>query len=234
MSDAARNPSLTTQAAERPEIAIQALGVGRRFGRVRALEGLSFELPARETLLVVGRNGSGKSTLLRMILGLERPDRGELRVFGRPPHAAGPSNRSRTGVLLHDDAVYSRLTVAETVDLWRGISGSRRFTEELLAAVGLGDAAGRPVAELSAGMRKRLALTRTLMIEPQLVVWDEPLASLDAEGRALVVGLVERLKRDAVSIVVASHERGVFAPVVDRVLDLDTGTADTELRKGSS
>lgn len=231
MSDAARNPSLTK---ERPEIAIEAVGVSRHFGTVRALDQLSFDLPTGETLLVVGRNGSGKSTLLRMILGLERPDRGELHVFGRPPHDAGRNYRSRVGGLLHEDAVYSRLTVSETVDLWRGISASRRLTEELLSGVDLGAAAGRPVAELSAGMRKRLALTRTLMIEPQLVVWDEPLASLDADGRALVVGLVEKLRRDAVSVVVASHERSMFASVVDRVLDLDTNSDNAESRQGPS
>lgn len=211
-----------TQAPQRPETAIRAVNVGRRFGRVRALGRLSFELRNGQTLLVAGRNGSGKSTLLRLILGLERPDTGELTVFGRASRGGRPQAGPQIAALLHDDAVYPRLTVAETVDLWRGVCGSPRPTRELLVAVDLEGAANRPVAALSAGMRKRLVLTRTLMIEPQLVVWDEPLASLDAAGRTLVLGLIEKLRRQAVSVVVAGHERELFEPVVDRVLDLDT------------
>lgn len=224
----------TSRVSQRPATAIRAVDLERRFGRVRAVDRLSFELATGDMLLVVGHNGSGKSTLLRLILGLDRPDGGLLQVFGRAAHAGSASGPPRVGALLHDDAVYPRLTVAETVDLWRGISGSPRMTTELLVAVGLGGAADRPVAGLSAGMRKRLALTRTLMLEPSLVVWDEPLASLDADGRALIVGLVAKLKRDAVSVVVASHERDAFAPMADRVLDLDTQQSRPGLRERPS
>lgn len=223
-----------TQASQRPETAIRAVNVGRRFGRVRALDRLSFELRNGQTLLVAGMNGSGKSTLLRLILGLERPDTGELTVLGCAPRGGRPQAGPQIAALLHDDAVYPSLTVAETVDLWRGVCGSSRPTLELLAAVDLESAANRPVAALSAGMRKRLVLTRTLMIEPQLVVWDEPLASLDAGGRTLVLGLIEKLRRQAVSVVVAGHERELFEPVVDRVLDLDTARLGQGLQERSS
>ncbi len=209
-----------SQADPSRETAVQAHDVGRRYGSAWAIRQLTFDLPQGHTLLVVGGNGSGKSTLLRLILGLDRPDTGSLTVLGGDP--CGTRTRSNVAALLHDDAVYPQLTVAETVRLWCGISGSRRGPDELLQAVDLADAADRRVAALSAGMRKRLALTRTLMLEPRLVVWDEPLSSLDAAGRTLVIDLVRKLRQELVSVVMASHERDLFAASADQVLNLDT------------
>ena len=215
------------QADPSRETAVQAHDVGRRYGSAWPIRRLSFRLPRGHTLLVVGGNGSGKSTLLRMILGLDRPDTGSLIVLGGDPREA--RTRSSLAALLHDDAVYPQLTVAETAHLWCGVSGSRRSPAELLQAVGLSAAADRRVAALSAGMRKRLALTRTLMLEPRLVVWDEPLSSLDADGRALVIDLVHKLRQEMVSVVIASHERDLLLSSADQVLNLDTDQDRSEL-----
>ncbi len=213
--------SHSSHAIAKSELAVSADQIGRRFGSLWALKNLSFEVSNGESILVVGRNGAGKSTLLRLILGLDSPDVGSIRVFGANPRQGSQKQRKRIGALIHDNALYPQLEVAETVDLWRAVVGAQRSTAELLEQVGLTAAAARPVAGLSAGMCKRLALCRSLMVEPELVIWDEPLSALDADGRNLIMSLWQSLREQRVTLVVSTHQREVFEPLANQVLDLN-------------
>jgi heme exporter protein A len=177
---------------------IRARGLGRRFGDKRVLVGVDLDVATRELLLVTGPNGSGKTTLLRLIAGLIVPTAGELEVN---------ADRARIGFLAHEPLVYRELTPLENLELYGRlyrIAERRERIGMLLERFGLWDARHEPTGALSRGMLQRLALCRTLLHDPELVLLDEPFTSLDAAGSAL---LLDELADDARrTIVVASHQ----------------------------
>jgi heme exporter protein A len=173
---------------------------------------------------VLGPNGAGKTTLLRVLAGLLRPSRGEVRVLGcslpREVHAL----RGRIGYLGHDPLLYRDLSGAENLLFSARLHGieegeAERRIGELLEAVGMSRRAGDRVRELSAGMRQRLAICRCLVHEPELLLLDEPWAHLDAESRAKAEPLLSTSGRR--SRVVVSHERETAIAGADRLLELD-------------
>jgi heme exporter protein A len=178
---------------------IHARGLGRRFGEKRVLSGLDLEVAPGEFLLVTGPNGSGKTTLLRLLAGLIVPTSGELEVG---------VDRSRIGFLGHDPLVYRELTPVENLDLYGRlyrIPERRERIGMLLERFGLWDARREQTGAFSRGMLQRLALCRTLLHEPELLLLDEPFSSLDASGAALLLAeLGQRSERH--TIVLASHQ----------------------------
>jgi len=177
---------------------IRARGVGRRFGEKRVLAGVDLDVGAGALLLVTGPNGAGKTTLLRLIAGLIVPTSGELEV------AAG---RARIGFLAHEPLVYRELTPLENLELYGRLYRVRERRERigmLLERFGLWDARHEQTSALSRGMLQRLALCRTLLHDPELLLFDEPFTALDAAGSEL---LLDELAADAArTIVVASHQ----------------------------
>lgn len=178
---------------------IHARGLGRRFGEKRVFSGLDLEVAPGEFLLVTGPNGSGKTTLLRLFSGLIVPTSGELDV---------EVDRSRIGFLGHDPLVYRELTPVENLDLYGRlyrIPERRERIGMLLERFGLWDARREQTGAFSRGMLQRLALCRTLLHEPELLLLDEPFSSLDADGSALLLDeLGQRSERH--TIVLASHQ----------------------------
>jgi heme exporter protein A len=173
-----------------------------RGGRL-IFSGLSFSVGPGRLFLVTGPNGSGKSTLLRLVAGLLKPEAGALEIMGRGVDAPVAH------YLGHAEALKPSLTVAETLRFWAVVYGSRPTKAELseaTAAVGLGHALNVATGILSAGQRRRVALARLLLSPRPLWLLDEPFTALDAEGAALVGGLMDRhLGRDGV-IVAATHQ----------------------------
>jgi heme exporter protein A len=178
---------------------IHARGLGRRFGEKRALTGVDLDVDAGEFLLVTGPNGSGKTTLLRLFAGLIVPTAGELEVR---------ADRARIGFLAHEPLVYRELTPRENLDLYGRlyrIPERRERIGMLLERYGLWEARRERTGALSRGMLQRLALCRTLLHEPELLLFDEPFSALDAAGADLL--LDELSRRDARrTIVVSSHQ----------------------------
>jgi heme exporter protein A len=183
---------------------ISASGLGRRFGDRRVLSGIDFGLEQGEFLLVTGPNGSGKTTLLRLLAGLLAPTEGGLEI---------QADRRRTGFLGHEPLVYRELTALENLDLYGRlyrVPERRERTGMLLERFGLWDARGEPVSTFSRGMLQRLALCRTLLHEPDLLLLDEPFSALDAGGAELLQAeLTDTAGR---TVVVASHEPDRIAP----------------------
>jgi heme exporter protein A len=177
---------------------IRARGVGRRFGDKRVLAGVDLDVERGDFLLVTGANGSGKTTLLRLVAGLIVPTSGELEV---------DLDRSRVGFLGHEPLVYGELTPLENLDLFGRlyrVPERRERIGMLLERFGLWAARNEPTASLSRGMLQRLALCRTLLHEPELLLLDEPFASLDAAGAELL--LDELAAADSRTIVLSSHQ----------------------------
>jgi heme exporter protein A len=178
---------------------IHARGLGRHYGDKRVLGGIDLDVGTGELLLVTGPNGAGKTTLLRLLAGLIVPTAGKLEVA---------ADRARIGFLGHEPLVYRELTPLENLDLYGRLYGIRERRERigmLLERFGLWDARRERTAALSAGMMQRLALCRTLLHDPALLLFDEPFSALDAPGAALL--LDELSQRGATrTIVVSSHQ----------------------------
>jgi heme exporter protein A len=210
--------------------AIEALGLRRDFGERAALDGITVSLERGQSLLVLGPNGSGKTTLLRVLATLLRPSDGEVRVLGCALPGEAWKLRGRVGYLGHEPLLYRDLTGYENLRFQARLHG---LTEDeaggriakLLAAVGMERRAGERVAELSAGMRQRLAVCRCVLHEPELLLLDEPESNLDSESRELVRTLLGPDGRRARVLVTHDPER--FLPEADQVLTLGIGEAAT-------
>jgi heme exporter protein A len=178
---------------------IRARGLGRRYAEKVVLDGVDLDVGQGELLVVTGPNGSGKTTLLRLLAGLIAPTRGELEVV---------VDRPGIGFLAHEPLVYRELSPLENLDLYGRlyrIPERRERIGMLLERFDLWDARGERTSALSRGMLQRLALCRTLLHQPQLLLLDEPFSALDAAGADLL--LEEVSSRDlSRTIVIASHQ----------------------------
>jgi len=178
---------------------ISARGLGRDFGAKRVLRGLDFEVPRGGFLLVTGRNGSGKSTLLSLCAGLLAPTAGELDV---------EVDRGEIGYLAHEPLVYRELTALENLELYGRlyrVPERRERVGMLLERFGLWDARHERVGAFSRGMAQRLALCRTLLHEPRLLLLDEPYSALDDDAAGLVDALLSEVAGEK-TVIVTSHD----------------------------
>jgi len=183
---------------------IRARKLSKRFGDKRVLEGLELEVPRGGFVLVTGPNGSGKTTLLRLCAGLAAPTSGELDV---------DVPRGAIGFLAHEPLVYRELTALENLDLYGRlyrIPERRERCGALLERFGLWPARNGRAGTFSRGMLQRLALCRTFLHDPDLLLLDEPFDGLDAEGAALLHQ--ELNDRAGCTALVATHDPAPLAP----------------------
>lgn len=207
-------------------LAIEALGICRRYGRRWALADLSMGVPRGSVLMVTGRNGSGKSTLLRILATAIRSDHGTARVEGFDVRRSVQEVRRRVAFLSHHLYLYDSLSALENLRVaarFLGRDASRPALLPLLAEVGLADRADDATLTFSAGMRKRLALARVLLQPASVVLLDEPYGQLDPPGFRLVDGLLRRLRERGATVLMATHllERG--GDLCDRGIVLEEG-----------
>jgi heme exporter protein A len=212
------------QATEEP--ALSLAGLRRDYGERTALDGVDLELAPERTLLVLGPNGAGKTTLLRILATLLRPSRGTVKALGCALPAEAWKLRGRIGFLGHEPLLYRDLSGRENLRFHarlHGLSGDGAEARivELLAAAGMERRAGERVAELSAGMRQRLAICRCVLHEPELLLLDEPDSNLDAEGRELASGLIG--PAEGRTRVIVSHDPERFEAEAHQVLRLEAG-----------
>ncbi len=207
-----------------PAPAVWCSGLRKRYRRRTAVDGVSFTVDRGEVVGLLGPNGAGKTSVIKILLGLVRPDAGELLLLGRP--ARDPRSRARVGYLPELFRYQPWLTAAEVLALHVRLAGAdvpQRERQECLAAVGLADRAGDRVGGFSKGMQQRLGLAVALVARPELVVLDEPTSALDPLGRADVRDLLLSLKARGVAVLLNSHLIGEVERVCDRVVILDKG-----------
>jgi heme exporter protein A len=207
--------------SDRAAIAVRELR--RDYGDRPVLNGVSFFLAVGESLVVLGPNGAGKTTLLRILATLLRPTSGEVSVLGCSLPREAWKLRGRVGYLGHEPLLYRDLTGRENLRFHARLHGIDRAAAEaridgLLAAAGMSRRADERVAELSAGMRQRLAICRCVLGEPALLLLDEPDSNLDAEGRELARGLIG--PGEGRTRVVVTHDPERALPDANRVLRL--------------
>lgn len=223
-------PAEAADAAERlladlpPSPAVWCSGLRKRYGRQTAVDDVSFTVGRGEVVGLLGPNGAGKTTVIKMLLGLVRPDGGEVLLLGRP--GRDPQARAAVGYLPELFRYQPWLTAAEVLTLHTRLAGLEvpaAQRHERLELVGLADRAGDRVGGFSKGMQQRLGLAVALVARPQLVVLDEPTSALDPIGRADVRDLLLALRQEGVAVLLNSHLIGEVERVCDRVVILDRG-----------
>jgi heme exporter protein A len=208
------------------QTAIAVSGLRRDYGERPALDGVGFELAAGATMVVLGPNGAGKTTLLRILATLLRPSGGEVLVLGCALPKEAWKLRGKIGYLGHEPLLYRDLSGRENLRFHaklHGISGERAEAriEQLLVAAGMDRRGDDRIADLSAGMRQRLAICRCVLHEPELLLLDEPDSNLDAEGREAARELIG--PGAGHTRVVVTHDPDRFLPEADGVLRLGIG-----------
>jgi ABC-type lipoprotein export system ATPase subunit len=215
---------------------VTARGLVKSYGRGRAarrvLDGADLDVRAGELVAIVGRSGSGKSTLLHLLGGLDRPEAGTIevageRVDGRPERELTHVRRRKVGFVFQFFHLVPELTGEENVLLPARLPGARNGAlgrgRELIARLGLEDAAQRLPHELSGGEQQRLAVARALVHNPPLVLADEPTGNLDTEAGAAVLGLLRAAAAaDGRAVVIVTHDEAATTQA-DRVLHLRDG-----------
>jgi heme exporter protein A len=193
--------------------------VEKWYGPLPAVRGIEFTLAPGEFLTVFGPNGAGKTTLLRILCGAVRPTRGEVTVGG--DEVASDAARRRIGLLSHQTFLYPGLSAAENLDFYArlyGLPRRRERVEEALVSVGLQDRRGDRVRTFSRGMQQRLALARTLLHGPSVVLLDEPYTGLDPHAAAMLRTVLERLKDGRTTVVLVTHNLSQGLEQADRVV----------------
>jgi phospholipid/cholesterol/gamma-HCH transport system ATP-binding protein len=219
-----------------PEPLVAVAGLRKSFGRQTVLDGITFQLEPGQVTCVLGRSGTGKSVLLKLLIGLERPDAGSIRLEGCDILTASTKElneaRKKVGFLFQDAALYDSMTIEENVafPLRRHTTLSdaerRDRVRQLLESVGMDRDLDKMPSEISGGMRKRVGLARALALEPAMVMFDEPTAGLDPITAAEIAKLIVELRdqRHITSIVV-THDLHTARGIADRLIVLDQGKA---------
>jgi ABC-2 type transport system ATP-binding protein len=225
-----RGPAGTTAATPVP--AIEARGLSKRFGAVLALDGLDLVVPQGSVFGLLGPNGAGKTTTIRILTGLARQSAGSASVAGVEVALDEPRLHRRVGYLDQDPRFYSWMKGRELLELvgrLHGLAGSELRTRvgEMLARVGLVAAAERRIGGYSGGMRQRLGIAQALLHRPQILFLDEPVSSLDPEGRRDLLELIAGLRGEA-TVVFSTHVLSDVERICDRVAILDRGRRVTE------
>ena len=205
-------------------VRVEARGVRKSFKGVQILKGIDLDIAAGEIFVLMGPSGGGKTVLLRQIMGLDVPDAGEVRVGGHPVQGEDFRDKIRMGMVFQSAALLNSLTVAENVGLY--LSEHRlqpahviaRIVTEKLELVGLKGAEDKLPGELSGGMRKRAAIARALVMEPQILLYDEPTSELDPM-RSVTIGreILGLNRRLGVTSIVVTHDRDLACGIADRV-----------------
>lgn len=208
--------------------AVQFQDVTRAFGEVRAVDGVSFTVGDGEFFAMLGPSGSGKTTCLRLIAGFEQPDRGSILLHGRPMQGVPPYERP-VNTVFQDYALFPHLNVLDNVAyglMVRGMPKAERHrrAQAMLELVALGDHGSRRPGQLSGGQRQRVALARALVLEPEVLLLDEPLGALDLKLRQQMQSELKVLQRKVkITFVFVTHDQDEALGMADRVAVFNHG-----------
>ena len=208
-------------AGDAPVIRVEDLR--RSYGRVVAVDGVSFEVRRGEVFGLLGPNGAGKTTTVEMLEGLTRPDSGRAEVLGFDVSHQAAALKERIGVQLQTAALYPNLTVTEVLDLFGSFYRHRRAADDLIATLDLGEKRAAQTRHLSGGQRQRLSVALALVNDPELIFFDEPTTGLDPAARRALWDVVDDLRKRGRTIVMTTHYLEEAETLCDRVAIMDHG-----------
>lgn len=200
-------------------------GVSKHYGAHQAIDGLDLQLREGECVALAGHNGAGKSTMIKLILGLIRPTRGRVAIFGQDAHSPAVARlRGRIGYLPETVALHPSMTGEETLAFYarlkrQPLSGNAALLEK----VGIAGAARRRVGGYSKGMRQRLALAQALLGQPRVLLFDEPTTGLDPASRLMFYDIVHELRAAGATILLSTHALSELAGHADRIVVMKAG-----------
>ena len=203
-------------------------GVGKRFGGFAAVDGVSFEIPSGSFFSILGPSGCGKTTLLRMIAGLEEPSEGDILIKGRSVLALAPNRRNVKLVFQHL-ALFPMMNVAENIAYGLRCKGAAkgeiaRRTADVLERVGLPDAGRKDISQLSGGQKQRIAIARCMVLDPDVLLLDEPLGALDLKLREQMKIELKMLQNQFdTTFVYITHDQSEALVMSDRVAVMNHG-----------
>jgi phospholipid/cholesterol/gamma-HCH transport system ATP-binding protein len=211
-------------------VSLQVRGLRKSFGGEEVLKGIDLDVQPGEIFVIMGPSGSGKSVLLKHLIGLETPDAGEILINGETVESAEIAAKYRMALVFQSGALLNSLTVGENVGLYlaehrlKSPEEIQKIVAEKLETVGLADAMDKMPGDLSGGMKKRAAIARALVIEPQLILYDEPTSELDPLSAVVVGEEILKLKSEIhVTSIVVSHDRDLAFGVADRIAIINEG-----------
>ena len=209
---------------------VSVRGLRKTYHGVEVLHGVSLEVARGEVFVIMGPSGSGKSVLLRHVIGLEKPDAGEILIEGRSVGTAGVMDQVRMAMVFQSGALLNSLNVGDNVGLYlrehrlKPPAEIDRIVLEKLDLLGLKGVEKKFPNELSGGMKKRVAIARALVIDPQLILYDEPTSELDPLS-AVTIGqeILDLKERVQVTSIVVTHDRELAFGVADRIALMHEG-----------
>ena len=205
--------------------AVRIEEVRKSFGSVKAIDGLSLDIPEGSVFGLLGPNGAGKSTTIRMILDIYRPDSGEIRVFGRP---AGAAVRAEIGYLPEERGLYRKMKILDILEFLGALKGnspsaSRRSAAEWLERLSLSDRSGSRVEELSKGNQQKVQFIAAVLARPRLLILDEPFSGMDPVNQNLFKDLMLEIHRAGATVIFSTHQMETAERLCDRVAMIDRG-----------
>jgi phospholipid/cholesterol/gamma-HCH transport system ATP-binding protein len=209
---------------------VEVRDLHKSFGAVEVLKGISFQVGAGERFVIMGPSGSGKSVLLKHIIGLMRPQAGEILIEGESIQNSAVRDRYRMAMVFQSGALLNSLTVGENVGLYltehqlKEPEEIEAIVARVLETVGLKGLENRSPAELSGGMQKRVAIARALVVEPQLVLFDEPTSELDPL-MAVTIGeeILKLNQRTGATSIIVTHDRDLAFGAAQRIAMINEG-----------
>ncbi|MDX6510749.1 MAG: type transport system ATP-binding protein [Gaiellaceae bacterium] len=205
----------------------------KRYGARDALRGVSFQVEAGEVVALLGPNGAGKTTAVEILEGYRARDGGHAEVLGLDPGRGGRELRERIGIVLQGTSTHPHLSALEAIQLFAGYYRRPRDPAELIALVGLEDAAGQRVRTLSGGQRRRLDLALALAGSPELLFLDEPTTGFDPAARRGAWETIRQLAATGTTVLLTTHYLDEAASLADRVIVLRAGRIVAEGAPGS-
>lgn len=201
---------------------IQTKNLSKAFHNFWAVDDVNLNVEAGQILALLGQNGAGKTTTIRMLTGLLRPTRGWAKIAGRDVIAEPTATRASVGVLTEQHGLYLRMTADEYLDFFGRVYeldavSRKKRSDYLLQYFGLAKASGRRIGEYSKGMRQKLALARTLIHQPPVLLLDEPTSAMDPESARLVRDEIANLRSSQRAIVICTHNLVEAEALADRI-----------------
>jgi ABC-2 type transport system ATP-binding protein len=210
------------------ELIVEMRHVSKRFGRVPALSNLTILVPKGRITVLLGPNGAGKTTAIRVITGALAPDAGHIRTFGKDPNRDGEDVRRRCGVVSAKPALYDRLSGWDNLQYSAELYGLGRNAvaqiREAAGRFGILEALDQQVGGYSTGMKTRLALARSVLHNPDLLLFDEPTSGLDPESSHAVLELIREMTDDGRTVVMCTHLLIEAEGLADQIVVLESGT----------
>ncbi len=212
-----------SEASSGRELVLEVAGLTKRYGKLTAVDGISFAVPRGETFGLLGPNGAGKTTTLEIIEGLRTPDAGQITLLGKDAVKQRRAVQERIGVQLQSQTLWVELTVEETLKLFAAVFRNPVPIEPLMERFSLSEKRGALVRGLSGGQKQRLSIATALVNDPEIVFLDEPTTGLDPSARQSFWDLIRELQADGKTVIITTHYMEEAEVLCDRVAIMDRG-----------